>query len=354
MQAFTYESRPGRVVFGEGSLKGVAEEVRRLGLERVVVVSGAELRPLADEVAGLIGQTCAGVIAEAVMHTPVAVTEAVLMQVQRLEADGLVAIGGGSSIGLAKAVALRTDLPQIAIPTTYAGSEMTPVIGETKDGAKVTQTTPKVLPEVVIYDANLTLGLAVGISVTSGINAIAHAVEALYARDRNPIIDLMAREGIRALFEALPTIAGNPADRAARAKAQYGAWMCGMCLAGAGMALHHKLCHTLGGSYGLPHAETHTVILPHALAYNAPAVPEAMAALRLATGSDDPALALQELSRKAGGPVRLSDLGLAEADIDGAVERALANPYWNPRPLEAGPLRETLRRAFAGEAPVSP
>jgi maleylacetate reductase len=354
MQPFIYESRPGRVVFGAGSIGKVGEEVQRLGLKRVVVLSGAELVTLAERVKDLIGADCVGLIAEAVMHTPVDVTEAVLAKVQALQADGLVAIGGGSSIGLAKAIALRTDLPQIAIPTTYAGSEMTPVIGETKDGAKVTQTTPKVLPEVVIYDADLTLGLPVSISVTSGINAIAHAVEALYARDRNPIIDLMAQEGIKALFEAVPLIAADPSDKAARARAQYGAWMCGMCLAGAGMALHHKLCHTLGGSFGLPHAETHTVILPHALSYNAPAVPEAMAALKAATGHDDPALALQNLSRNAGGPVRLGDLGLSEGDLAEVVERALANPYWNPRPLEAAPLRQILLRAYAGEAPVSP
>ncbi|MEA1015749.1 maleylacetate reductase [Sphingosinicella sp. LY1275] len=354
MSPFVYESRPGRVVFGEGRLSQVAEEVGRLGLKRVVVISGAELKPWADEVAGLIGVDCAGVCAEAVMHTPVDVTEKALAQIERLGADGLVAIGGGSSIGLAKALALRTDLPQIAIPTTYAGSEMTPVIGETKDGAKITQTTRKVLPEVVIYDANLTLGLPVGISVTSGINAIAHAVEALYARDRNPVIDLMAIEGVRSLFEALPDIARNPSDKVARAKAQYGAWMCGMCLAGAGMALHHKLCHTLGGGYGLPHAETHTVILPHALAYNAPAIPEALKALRDATGSNDPAAAIQDLARSTGAPVSLSELGMRAEDIDGAITRALANPYWNPRPLERDAMRQTLTRALNGDKPVSP
>ena len=354
MTPFVYESRPGRVVFGAGALRSVADEVSRLGLSRVVVVSGGELKPLAEQVAALIGPACVGVHAAAVMHTPVDVTETALAVVERLKADGLVAIGGGSSIGLAKAIALRTDLPQIAIPTTYAGSEMTPVIGETRDGAKVTQTDLRVLPEVVIYDADLTLALPVGISVTSGVNAMAHAVEALYAKDRNPVMDLMAAEGIRALFGALPAIARRADDPAARAGAQYGAWMCGMCLAGAGMALHHKLCHTLGGSYGLPHAETHTVVLPHALAYNAPAVPEAMRALREATGSDDPAQAIQDLARAAGAPLSLREIGMEERDIDGAVERALANPYWNPRPLEAEPLRQTLRRAFNGEAPVVP
>src|SRR5262249_49398149 len=161
----------------------------------------------------------------------------------------------------------RTDLPQIVVPTTYAGSEMTPILGETAGGAKTTQKTLKVLPEVVIYDVELTLSLPVAISGVSGMNAIAHAIEALYAQDANPVIELMALEGIRALAGALPRIAEAPKDVEARSDALYGAWLCGVCLGSVGMALHHKLCHTLGGSFGLPHAETHTVVLPHATRY---------------------------------------------------------------------------------------
>ena len=188
------------------------------------------------------------------------------------------ALGGGSTIGLAKAIALRTDLPQIAIPTTYAGSEMTPILGETKDGRKTTQKSPKVLPEVVIYDVDLTMTLPQGLSGTSGINAIAHAVEALYAEDSNPIISVLAEQSIAALGRSLPKIAADPGDREARSDAQYGAFLAGACLGSVGMALHHKLCHTLGGMFDLPHSETHTIVLPHALAYNAPAVPKAVGA----------------------------------------------------------------------------
>ena len=190
------------------------------------------------------------------------------------------ALGGGSTIGLAKAIALRTDLPQIAIPTTYAGSEMTPILGETKDGRKTTQKSMKVLPEVVIYDVDLTMTLPAGLSGTSGINAIAHAVEALYAEDANPIISVLAEQSIAALGRALPQIAADPSDREARSDAQYGAFLAGACLGSVGMALHHKLCHTLGGTFDLPHSETHTIVLPHALAYNAPAVPKAVDADR--------------------------------------------------------------------------
>ena len=351
MQDFTYTSHPGRIVFGRGRIAELGEEVARLGARRVLVVATPEQAALAERAAGLIGDACVATFAGAAMHTPVEVTELAMQTVEAEAIDALVAIGGGSTIGLAKAIALRTDLPQIAIPTTYAGSEMTPIIGETSNGAKVTQTTLSVLPEVGIYDVDLTLSLPTVLSGTSGINAIAHAVEALYARDRNPVISLMAAEGTRALFEALPVIAKHPVDLTARTQAQYGAWLCGICLGAVGMALHHKLCHTLGGSYDLPHAETHTVVLPHALAYNAPAVPEAIATLKTALGTDDPALALQQLGRTMGAPASLRELGLAEVDIEGTVEKTLSAPYWNPRTLEREALHDALRRAWAGEAP---
>ncbi len=210
-------------------------------------------------------------------------------------------MGGGSTTGLGKAIALRTDLPQIVLPTTYAGSEMTPILGETRDSAKTTLRDPKVLPEVVIYDVELTLGLPASVSAASGMNAIAHAVEALYARDRNPLISLAGEEGVAALARALPKILDAPRDHEARSEALYGAWLCGVCLGTVGMALHHKLCHALGGSFGLPHAETHAIVLPHAAAYNAPAAPAALACVARALGTDDAARGLDDLG---GGPAR--------------------------------------------------
>ena len=219
------------------------------------------------------------------MHTPVEVTELALAAMKDCDADCIVSLGGGSTTGLGKALALRTGVNQLCIPTTYAGSEMTPILGETKDGLKTTVRTNDVLPETVIYDVDLTLSLPPALAATSGINAIAHAVEALYARDTNPVISLMAEEGIRALARALPAIVAKPDDREARSDALYGAWLCGVCLGTVGMALHHKLCHTLGGTFDLPHAETHTIVLPHALAYNAPAVPEAAARIARAIGA---------------------------------------------------------------------
>ena len=260
-------------------------------------------------------------------------------------------MGGGSAIGLAKAIALRTDLPQIAIPTTYAGSEMTPVVGETLDGKKTVQRSMKVLPEAVIYDVDLTLSLPVGTSVTSGFNAIAHAVEALYSKTGHPLLWAAAEECVRALGHALPRIARQPDDEAARELALRGAWLGGWSLANGGSALHHRLCHVLGGAFGLPHAETHTVVLPHVLAYNAGSVPRAIERLARALMVENPGEDLFDLAQSLGAPSALKALGMPEAGIDQAVQTLMADPPWNPRELEAKPLRALLQRAWSGARP---
>lgn len=348
---FVYDALPARIVFGPGRLDDLGAELARLGAARALVLCTPQQRGMAEDVADRLGG--AAVFDGAAMHTPVEVTARALEALRAAGADALVAVGGGSTTGLAKALALRTDLPQIAVPTTYAGSEVTPILGETEAGVKTTQRTPKVLPETVIYDPALTLGLPVGLSVTSGINAVAHAVEALYARDRNPIIDMLAREGIAAFAAALPRIVAAPEDLEARTRALYGAWLCGTCLGAVGMSLHHKLCHVLGGSFDLPHAETHTVVLPHAVAYNAPAAPEAMAAIAAALGAEDAAVGLFSLAKGLGAPTSLAAIGMPEGAVDRAVELALRNPYWNPRPVEADPLRRLIGNAWHGRAPGS-
>ncbi len=232
-------------------------------------------------------------------------------------------VGGGSSIGLGKAIAFRTDCHQLCLPTTYAGSEMTNILGETAAGAKTTKRDAKIQPETVIYDADLVGSLPAAMAATSGMNAIAHAVEGLYAVDGNPIISLMAEEGIAALAEALP--AGDTD------KALYGAWLCGTVLGSVSMALHHKLCHVLGGTFNLPHAETHTVILPHATAYNASAAPEAMKRIARALGAKSAAGGLYDLARKLNAPTSLKQLGMPEDGLDKAADMAVAAPYPNPR-----------------------
>lgn len=351
MHSFVYESLPVRVVFGSGTADGVAEEVERLGCRRAVLVTTPGRAAMADRVAASLGDRLAGRLACARMHTPVEVTGRALVEVAASGADCTVAVGGGSAIGLSKAIALETGLPQIVLPTTYAGSEMTPIVGQTRDGVKTTQKAASVQPRVVIYDVDLTVGLPVPLSVVSGLNAVAHGVEALYARDANPLVSIAAEDGVRALAAGLPEIARRPSDREARAGALYGAWLCGLCLGSVGMALHHKLCHVLGGTFDLPHAETHAVVLPHAFAWNAPAVPDAAKRLARALAVDDPVRGLWELCRRLGAPASLEAIGMPREGIARAVELAARDPYWNPRPVNAEGIRDLLARAWAGEPP---
>jgi maleylacetate reductase len=293
------------------------------------------------------------VLAEARMHVPVEVARRARELADELGADGCVAVGGGSAVGLGKAIALEHDLPIIAVPTTYAGSEMTPVWGLTEGGEKRTGRDVRVLPRSVLYDPEMTLSLPAQMSATSGMNAIAHAVEGLYAPDATPIISLMAEEGARALAAALPRVVADGSDIHARAEAQYGAWLCGAVLAATTMSLHHKLCHTLGGTLDLPHAQTHTVVLPHALAFNQPAAPQAVAALSRALGGvRDPARELWELAGRLGAPRSLAELGMAEADIPRIADLAVAKPYANPRPVTRDGVESLLRAAWAGDPPA--
>lgn len=351
METFTYTGLPARVVFGFGTIDQLFDETDNLGIKRALVLTTPQQREAGDRVAAHLGDRAAGLFAEAAMHTPVEVTGRALAQYDAINADGVVAIGGGSTIGLGKAIALRNETPQIVLPTTYAGSEMTSIIGQTEDGVKTTQKTSKVLPETVIYDVNLTRSLPAKMSVTSGVNAMAHAVEALYAENANPVLSQFAENGVRSLANALPEIVRDPESDAARYQALYGAWMCGVCLGSSGVALHHKLCHVLGGSFDLPHAETHTVVLPHALTYNAPAIGEALDALKRALNSETPAGALFDLAKTSGVPTSLRELGMPEAGIERAVEITFENPYWNPRPFDRDGVFDLIKNAWSGIRP---
>ena len=349
--AFVYQGYPQRVVFGAGTIAAIGDETKRLGIGNALVISTPEQQAEAERVAALLGDRAGAMFPGARMHTPTEVTDEAMAVVRRDGIDGTIAIGGGSTTGLGKAIALRTDLPQIVIPTTYAGSEMTDLLGETAGGEKKTLRDPKIRPETVIYDVDLTLSLPPGLSVTSGLNAMAHAVEGLYARDGNPVLSLMAEEGIRAIGAALPTISRSPADKGARSDALFGAWLCGMVLGSSSVAIHHKLCHVLGGSFDLPHAETHAVILPHAIAYNARAVPEAIGRVARALGVKDAAGGLFDMAKEAGAPTALRDIGMPESGLDRAADLAVADPYWNPRPLERAAIRALLDEAWHGRRP---
>jgi maleylacetate reductase len=350
MERFVYQAMPSRVVFEWGALAQLPAEVERLGARRALILSTPEQRALADEVARVLGERAAGVHAEAVMHVPVEVAHAARDKAASLDADCCVAVGGGSTIGLGKAIALESSLPIIAVPTTYAGSEMTPIYGLTEGRLKRTGRDPRVLPRTVIYDPSLTMSLPVAVSVASGVNAIAHAVEALYAEDANPIISLMAEESIRALGEALPHIE----DRTMRSRALYGAWLAGTCLGAVGMALHHKLCHTLGGSFNLPHAPMHAALLPHTAHYNQAAAPEALSRVARALGGRDAAEAgplLYALNRRLGIETALARIGMPETGLDEAADLACRNPYANPRPIDRDAIRALLQKAWEGAAP---
>ena len=342
-----------RVRFGAGLRHCIAEEIKRLDAQRALVLSTPAQADLANETAQDIGTAAAGVFSKAAMHTPVDVTGEAVACAKRLEADCLVAVGGGSTVGLGKAVALRTGLPQIAVPTTYAGSEATPILGQTEDGAKTTLTDPAVRPDVIVYDPELLATLPVPATVTSALNAIAHAVEALYARDRNPVSTALAVDGMRAFANALPKVAADPEDIAARGETLYGAWLCGTVLGQVGMALHHKLCHALGGSLGLPHAETHAVVLPYAVAHNEAAVARELEPVSEVFGGGSPATSLRQFAEAAGAPIALRDIGARRADLTRAAENACANPYWNPAPLDRGSIERLLDAAWEGRAPGS-
>lgn len=353
-RAFAYTALPMRVVFGAGSLHRLPDEITALGLTRVLVLCSPEQVATGELVAGALGDRAAGLLPEARMHVPVEVAHRARALAAEVGADGCVAVGGGSAIGLGKAIALEHGLPVVAVPTTYAGSEMTPIWGLTEGGAKRTGRDPRVLPRSVLYDPELTLTLPAGLSAASGLNAIAHAVEGLYAPDASPIVSLMAEEGTRALAVALPAVVADGRDLDARAEAQYGAWLCGAVLGATTMSLHHKLCHTLGGSLDLPHAQTHAAVLPHALAYNAPSAPQAVAALSRALGDPDPARALWELAGRLGAPRSLHALGMAEDDIARVADLAVASPYANPRPVTRDAVETLLRAAWSGTPPQPP
>jgi maleylacetate reductase len=353
VRGFIYNGLPARVVFGAGAIAKLPEEVERLGAKRALVLSTPEQRDSAEQVARALGARCVGTYDKAAMHVPSAIAEDARRVARELGADCCLTVGGGSTTGLGKAIALTSTLPILAVPTTYAGSEMTPIYGITEGGAKKTGRDVRVLPKAVIYDPNLTLSLPPALSAASGMNAVAHAVEALYSPEGNPIISLMAEEGIRALAKALPSIVRDPKDLEGRSDALYGAWLCGIALGSAGMALHHKLCHVLGGSFNLPHAETHSIVLPHAVRYNQDSAPEAMLRIERAIGAAEAAGGIFDLEKKLGLPLRLADIGMKEADLERAARIATEAPYPNPRKVEYAPVLGLLRDAYQGRRPAS-
>ncbi|MBA4323928.1 MAG: maleylacetate reductase [Rhodobacter sp.] len=349
---FTFPGLTTRVVFGHGTLAQVPEEVARLGHTRALVLSTPHQQAEAQALADRLGDRAAGIFAGATMHTPVEVTEAAIAAYHAARADCVVSLGGGSTTGLGKAIAVRTGADQVVVPTTYAGSEMTDILGETAGGEKTTRRDPAIRPEVVVYDVDLTLTLPVALTVTSALNAIAHAMEGFYAPDRNPVTEALSREAMTAFRDALPVLIQDPKDPDARAKALYAAWGCSLTLGQVTMALHHKLAHVLGGSFGLPHAETHAVLLPHTTAYNEPAVGDLLNPISDTFGHGRAGKGLWHFARSVSAPMRLADLGLTDRDLDRATDIATKNPYANPRPVTRDGIRRLLQQAFDGDCPA--
>jgi maleylacetate reductase len=343
--AFTHDVPPQRVVFAPGALARVAQEAERLNIGRALVVatpgSGARL---GNKVSDILGSRSAGLHAQAVIHVPKAVAETGLKAALETKADGIVAVGGGAAIGLAKAIALQTALPILALPTTYSGSEATPIYGMTDGERKITGRDVKVVPRTILYDPDLTLGLPAAVSAASGMNAIAHCVEALWVDGRTPITVGLASEAMRRFAQGLPVVVADGSNAAVRADCLIAAWLAGTVLC-AGTALQHKLAHVLGG-LGLPHAEAHAIILPHVMRFNLEDAPEAKGRLAEALGAGDPADAIARMLKKFPIPERLREIGFDVGKTDFIADEVAAGAIVAPRPATASAVRDLLVAAY--------
>lgn len=333
------------MVFAAGAVARIGEEAERLGFLRALVVatpgSGARL---GKKIIELLGARAAGLHAHAVIHVPKPVADAGLAAARETKADGLVAVGGGSAIGLAKIIARDTALPILAVPTTYSGSEATTIFGITDGARKVTGRDGKVLPRTIIYDPDLTLALPASASAASGMNAIAHCVESFWAEGRTPVTLALASEAMRRFAENLPAAVADGANREARGECLIAAWLAGSVLS-VSNGLQHKLAHVLGG-LGLPHAETHAIILPHVMRFNLAAAPEAEERLSEALRSADPAAVIANMLRKFPIPQRLREVGFEPGKTDFVAAEIAAQAIKSPRPVSAADVREVLAVAY--------
>jgi maleylacetate reductase len=352
MKPFTYDALPGRIIFGPGTRSSVIAEVEALGLRRVMVIADANAKHVADALVDELGVMVASRWHEVAQHVPTELAEAARTAARDAQIDGIVCVGGGSTTGLAKAIALELDAPIVAVPTTYAGSEVTPIFGLTGEH-KQTGRALRVLPRVVVYDPELTLDVPMSITGPSALNAIAHSVEALYGPSTNPVTTLMAGESIRAIASALVVLAREPRDLEARTQLLYGAYLAGAAFAVVGIALHHKVCHVLGGTFGLVHGEVNAVMLPHVVAFNAPGAPDAIARVAAALDVDDAACGLFDLAASVGAPTSLAQLGMPEDALGRAAERTVAETTFNPVRVEVPGVLALLDDAWHGRRPSS-
>jgi maleylacetate reductase len=353
MRPFIHEQLPGRVVFGPGVFTRLADELDRLRAGRVLLISDAAAKATADEAVEALGERLRARISDVRQHVPEEDVAEAFALAREAAVDGLVTIGGGSATGLAKAVALQLDVPIAAVPTTYAGSELTPIYGITSGSRKHTGRDLRVLPRTVIYDPVLTVALPAEVTSSSGLNALAHCVEALYDEDPSPIVELLAEEAIRALGRGIPGSVRTPADVDARADALYGAYLAGAVLAVSRMALHHTVSHVLGGTYGLPHGPINAALLPHVVRFNAPAAPGALRRIAGALGVDDAAGGIYDFAVSVGAPTSLAAIGMKEPSLSEAARLSAQSVTWNPRPVGENDILAILQDAFAGRRPAA-
>lgn len=352
MIPFVWEALSGRVVFGDGALKEVPNEVDLLG-RTVMLIGSGSAKPLADSLADHLGDRVVARIDRVNPHVPIEDVEAARQIAFRTSVEAVITIGGGSAIGLGKAVALEAPVKHLAVPTTYSGSEMTPIHGVTVAGHKRTGRNPRAKPHTVVYDPELSRGLPMGVTAGSALNAMAHCVEALYAEHRNPVTSMMATEGLKALHSGLGRLVSDRFDPEGRASLLFGACLAGAALGAVGMAIHHKICHVLGGTFGLAHGDANAVILPHVVAANAAAEPEVASAIAGVIGVADAAQGLFELAAAAGAPSSLAQLGMDRIDLDRAADIVVENPGFNPRPVDRAWIRRLLNDAFEGKQPTA-
>lgn len=351
MQPFVYDALPGRVVFGNGSVERLPDELELLGASRALVIADRSAATWADRLVQRLGRRVAARIDDVRVHVPVEHAEAARALARDVDADAIITMGGGSSTGLGKAVAVELPIPILAVPTTYAGSEMTPIWGLTEGARKQVGRDPRVQPRIVIYDPVLTLSLPASIAGPSGMNAFAHCAEALYAPGANPITSLMAEEGIRTLTTGLPAVVAAPDDLDARGLVLIGAYLAGAAFGAAGSGIHHKVCHMLGGAYDLPHADLHAVVLPHTLALVAPLEPAAIARIAAAMGVDDVPGAVFDLDRRLGIPESLVAIGMAPDSLDDATELVASGISNGPGGVTRDSIKALLVDAFDGRRP---
>ena len=345
---FSYKSFPAQVHFGKGKIAVLPELLK--GFSSVLLIAEGRFAPQAERFAAAFGNEKVVLFSNVIQHVPQRIVDEAYEVVKKENPDVLLSIGGGSSVGLAKALALQTELPIIAVPTTYAGSEQTNIWGISTEAGKTTGRSAKVLPKVVVYDPELTQSMPPVLAAKSAMNAMAHLMEAVYAPDGNPFTSHYAKLGMKSLKEGLLKLAEEKGlSEQTNEKILFGAYLGGKSLCEVSMSLHHKAAHVLGGSFGMEHATVHTVLQSYVLAYQWPYLSAGTQADFKEVFGEKPAIALRELADKNNIASDLKSIGFIEEDIPEAAALLLKKPYANPAPLNENGLEQLLRNAWAGK-----